>query len=331
MTEIDRDLNAALKLALKRPMKFALVIKAQDEGTLIVSKNTIQPKAIDQAKRELGANQVQKGRCSGDASGLLVFETAKEPAPNLAKVLRSVISRDAGLKLKVDARRGTDVEDDADDPAPGGNPAGDPAAKADVTRRLAALAEAYKVVMAGGGDAAEQVRKQFETIAALTAKQDYAAAAKAIDVLEGLLDSEPNDKALADEARQRGHDDALGGRGRRAGKLVGTDLEDYIHHYDGGFEAGKRARVERELSRLTQALPKAQADLLRAEIAKGKTAADFTAAYDLGFKEGDAFTQPNSRNRFTSSVALLAMYDMGYHDGEVKRWKRTGEMAPDND
>ncbi len=324
MTTIDRDLAGALKLALTKPMNFALVIKAPGEGTLIVSKKPIPIGAIAQAKRELGGGQIVKGRCTGGPSGQLVFETAKEPAPNVAKTIKAVIKRDAGLTLNVETKQAPDLADDEDeaktDPAYG-KPKTDPAdakAKTDLAKRLAVLSDRYKVATNSDDADSKRLKQQLETVKTLIAKQDYAAATNALDVLEHLLDALPTDKDLAEQARQRGFADGESGRGRRGGKLVGTDLEDYLDHYDAGLEAGKKARVKKQLAdrKITGAVASEE---------------ELQAAYDLGFKEGDGHKDARSRPKFTKNPALLASYDTGYHDGEMKRWKRTGEAAPDPD
>ena len=115
MTKLDRDLAGALKTARQKSMHFALVLKAPGEGTLIVSKNPVSGGSIAQAKQELGGGQIIKGRCVGGPSGQLVFETAKEPAANLAKTLKAVIARDAGLNLKIETRRASDLVDEEDE------------------------------------------------------------------------------------------------------------------------------------------------------------------------------------------------------------------------
>lgn len=112
MSKIDHDLAAALKLAKTNAMNFVLVTKSPGESRLIVSKHTIKSPAIDEAKRDLGGGQILRGRCTGDGNGLLVFESTKEPSFTVAKTIKAVITRDAGLTLKVDARKAPDIVDD---------------------------------------------------------------------------------------------------------------------------------------------------------------------------------------------------------------------------
>lgn len=317
MPAIDRDLAAALKLALKNPMRFALVLKGPGEGTLVVSKKAIPVGVVAQAKKELGGGLVVRGRCRGE-DGRLVFETAKEPGPNLAKTLKAVIRRDAGMALQVDARRASDLpdEDDAEEaPAPPTDPAA-ARAKADVARRLAALAGPFRVATNSDDEDSRRLKEMLERVRALVAREDWAAAARGLDELEALLDDLPNDEDLAREARRRGVADGEAGGGRRAGKLVGTDLEDYIDHYDAGFEEGKRARLKKALA-TRRIQPGADAG-----------EAELQAAYDLGFREGDRDPNPRSRSRLARNAALLAAYDVGFHDGELRRWRRSGEAAP---
>src|SRR5262249_13409131 len=136
---LDRDLAGALNQVKRRAMNFALVVKGPDEGTLIVSSKTIPTQKIDEAVKELGGGKRYKSRCSGDAKGQLVFETAKEPLPS-AKTLKAVIRRDAGLSLNVEVRTAADLTDDDD--KDGADPSAAKAAKdrEAVLKRLKALA-----------------------------------------------------------------------------------------------------------------------------------------------------------------------------------------------
>jgi hypothetical protein len=113
MSTMDRELAAALKLAKTRAMNFAFVSKSPGQGRLIVCKDRINPKMIDEARKQLGGGQILKGRCAGDGNGQVLFETARDPGLGLAKTLKEVITRDTGLRLQVDARKAADVADDA--------------------------------------------------------------------------------------------------------------------------------------------------------------------------------------------------------------------------
>ncbi len=117
MSTIDRSLAEALKSAKTKSMNFVFVSKSPGEGRLIVCKDRISSHAIDQARKELGGGQVLQGRCTGDGNGQVVFETNNEPSLTLARTLKTIITRDAGLNLKVDARKAVDSAGDA-----GGDP-----------------------------------------------------------------------------------------------------------------------------------------------------------------------------------------------------------------
>jgi hypothetical protein len=212
MSEINHELVTALKLAKTKAMQFALVAKGPTDGTLLVSKNKIQAKAIAEAKKTLGGGQIYKGRCLGDADGELVFEIAKDPPASLSKTIKTIIHRDAGLTLKVDARKAHDVSDeddqeetdteeaaapadqaDANAGAPAkspGNTAGAPSADKDqVHNRLAAIAVKYKKAVAAGGADAGKLHTLFEAIKAFVEKHDYVHASQGLDQMEKLLGS----------------------------------------------------------------------------------------------------------------------------------------------
>ncbi len=205
MSRIDRDLAGALKQAMKKSMHFALVISAPGEGTLIVSKNPIQPKAIAEAKEDMGGGQVVKGRCTGDKDGRLVFETAKEPPPTLTKTLKAVISRDAGLTLKVDARKCADLVDDEEPTAANANaPAQaapkDPAAEAQekqdaqykemVSKALQALASDINQARISRTAGALAIRTQLAKVQDLVERKSLVQAAQATVVLIELINEE---------------------------------------------------------------------------------------------------------------------------------------------
>ena len=207
MPEINHELATALKLAKTRAMQFAFVTKSPSEGTLLVSKNKIQAKAIAEAKKELGGGQIIKGRCQGDADGELVFEIAKDPPVSLSKSLKTIIHRDAGLTLKVDARQAHDVseEDEQDetdsneavapallkngstDSDSGQAPAMHVADKEQVHNRLAALAVQYKKLVAAGTADSEKLHTVFEAVKGFIEKHDFAHASQGLDTMEKLL------------------------------------------------------------------------------------------------------------------------------------------------
>src|SRR5207244_13094535 len=74
------------------------------EGTLIVNKDPTSAAKIAEAKKDLGGGKVYTGTVHYDPkTDELVFETPGDP-PDV-RTLRAVISRDAGLSLKVAARK----------------------------------------------------------------------------------------------------------------------------------------------------------------------------------------------------------------------------------
>jgi hypothetical protein len=114
MAEIDAKLAAALKQARKTPMNFALVAKGSNAGKLVLSKKKLTATEVSAAKKEAGGGgTVFRGRCVGE-EGKLIFELAKEPPATLDKQLRTIITKEAGLTLKVEARRAPDLVDEGE-------------------------------------------------------------------------------------------------------------------------------------------------------------------------------------------------------------------------
>ncbi len=60
-----------------------------------------------------------------------------------------------------------------------------------MTKRLAALSDRYGVATSNDDADSKRLKQQLATIKSLIAKQDHAAAAKALDELERLLDASP--------------------------------------------------------------------------------------------------------------------------------------------
>lgn len=112
--EVDKELAAALKLAKTKRMYFALVMKGGAQGTLIVQKMKIPPGKIDAAKKELGGAAVVRGTCMGE-DGALVFETAKPPAPAVAKLIKKIAKEEAGLTINPVARVAQKPDEDDDE------------------------------------------------------------------------------------------------------------------------------------------------------------------------------------------------------------------------
>jgi peptidoglycan hydrolase-like protein with peptidoglycan-binding domain len=96
MTMPDAELTAALKQASSKKMFFAFILKGSD-GQLLVSKAKIPPKAIAEAKKEVGGVPIT-GKCFGPINDLL-FQVAKQPPPSLGAALKKVIKRDTGLTI----------------------------------------------------------------------------------------------------------------------------------------------------------------------------------------------------------------------------------------
>lgn len=100
---MDAKLVAAIKNARTTPMLFAFVAKGTNDGILLLHKSTIPPKEIADARTSTGGKVLARGRCVGEQD-TLVFEVGKEPAPTLAKQVKAIIHRDAGMNLAVEFR-----------------------------------------------------------------------------------------------------------------------------------------------------------------------------------------------------------------------------------
>jgi tetratricopeptide (TPR) repeat protein len=103
MPDIDAELAASLKAAKSGTMFFAVVAKGANDGALLLSRSAVPANRIAEAKKKCGGGTLLKGRCFGE-EGTLVFELADEPPPTLAKQIRTLALRDAGLSLNVTTR-----------------------------------------------------------------------------------------------------------------------------------------------------------------------------------------------------------------------------------
>jgi peptidoglycan hydrolase-like protein with peptidoglycan-binding domain len=97
MPDLDTDLIAAIKQAKSKPMFFAFIPKGAD-GKLMISKKKIAPKAIAEAKKEIGGGNPITGKCTGPA-GDMEFTVAKDPPATFLPAIKKVAKRDTGLTL----------------------------------------------------------------------------------------------------------------------------------------------------------------------------------------------------------------------------------------
>ncbi len=117
MAEIDAELATAIKAAKTgKNMYFAMIAKGATDGQLLVSKTKIPPAKINEAKKEAGGGTVIRGRCIGE-DGIIVFQTAKEPAGTAETLAKKLIKTNAGLVLNVVFRVSADAEDEAEESA----------------------------------------------------------------------------------------------------------------------------------------------------------------------------------------------------------------------
>ncbi len=180
-TEIDKDLQATLKLAKAgRPMQFAFLAKGIG-GTLLAAKRLL-PAPIAEAKKKEGGT-LFRGRLVGE-DGALVFEVAKEPPANLAAQLKHSIKEHTGLLVDVVVRVKGDAEEE---PAATEEPAA--ADHAVVVARLQALTPDVKAALAG--PAAARVQALLGTINGFIKGHDFPGAARALDELAPLVAAPP--------------------------------------------------------------------------------------------------------------------------------------------
>jgi hypothetical protein len=194
MSQIDQDLTTALRRARTQAMNFALVLKGPEDGTLIVSRHPITPKTIAEARPDLHGCHVYKGRCVGKEHDHLVFESATEPPAILAKILRALISRQTGLLLHVEARKGSDhsdVEVHGEAAAHADVKPDDAVAvllKETVRKRLVDLAGRINLAR-GEAPIAQRLHTLLAAIKAFVEKHDFAHASQGLDLLEQLVAS----------------------------------------------------------------------------------------------------------------------------------------------
>ncbi len=114
MPEVDTKLAQFLRQAKSKPHYFALVAKGSADGVLIVDRKAVGGKQIAAAKLESGGTIVYKGKVFGE-EGATVFELKNAPPGSLPRQLKTIIARDAGLKLTVVARQATNPDENEDD------------------------------------------------------------------------------------------------------------------------------------------------------------------------------------------------------------------------
>ena len=111
MPEVDSKLAQSLRQAKTTPMRFVFIAKGSSDGALLVSKSTVPPNDIQEAKKRCGGTTLIRGRCLTE-NGVLIFEMGKPPPATLAAQLRKVIMRDAGLTFHVETRHAAGLEDE---------------------------------------------------------------------------------------------------------------------------------------------------------------------------------------------------------------------------
>ncbi len=185
---LDEELVHGLKIAKTKRCRFAFVVKGGADGALLVTKQKVPPVLITLAKKKCGGSGVVKGAVFYE-EGTYVFETAKPPAATLAKALKLVAKRDAGLTIKVDCRQGTDPDliEDGEEPqevpvAPPQAPPKDPAAA--YQARVSALAENLKKAILTKSEAGNEAKLRFSESQVFSRKKDFERAMSLLIVVE---------------------------------------------------------------------------------------------------------------------------------------------------
>src|SRR5688572_22156050 len=128
MPDVDTKLVTGLRQAKTSPMFFAFIAKGATDGALLVAKKKIPMKEINEAKAACGGKLVFQGRCVSE-EGKMVFEMAKEPPGTLAKQIKTIIHRDAGMNMQVETRVAPDLAEEGESdtaPTAQGTPPGAP-------------------------------------------------------------------------------------------------------------------------------------------------------------------------------------------------------------
>jgi len=219
----DAKLATHLKMARTadktNALFFSLVMKGGADGALIVAKKKVSPKDIKAAKDKCGGTAVLSGRCFSE-DGKVVFEMPKTPPGAMTKVLKTIITRDAGFTLNVLPRQAPDADVDEADEAEGAagesqegdepNPEaptanGQAAATAADAAAAAAQFKAWqKELLFKAQTANDETKQKFklgmEKAQELAQQQKYELANTLLDKLETMLDQAAAAPAAPDPA-----------------------------------------------------------------------------------------------------------------------------------
>jgi hypothetical protein len=106
----DKELNKALKRAKTDQIFFAVIAKSSSEGKLLMGHGKVSATALAEAKKSLGGGQESRGICVGE-NGTHVFYFRQDPPSTMAQLLKTIAKEDAGLTIKVECRKKTDMGD----------------------------------------------------------------------------------------------------------------------------------------------------------------------------------------------------------------------------
>jgi hypothetical protein len=83
-----------------------------------VDKKKVGKSDVEEAKKQSGGSAVVQGICYGGDDGVLMFQTAKTPAPAWANVVKKIAARDAGMSVKAEFVLGGEPEEGAGEEPP---------------------------------------------------------------------------------------------------------------------------------------------------------------------------------------------------------------------
>ena len=172
-------------------MYFALVLKGAD-GALLVDKQKVKKNDLEAAKKQSGGSTVIQGTCYGGDDGVLMFETAKAPAPTWAAIVKKIATRDAGVSLKAEFVQGGGGEEEGGEsegeegsaPSPTKAPGN---AAALFAARLKSLLPQVKDALTAKLPAGEEAKQCATEASNLARSNDYDKANALLDTAEALL------------------------------------------------------------------------------------------------------------------------------------------------
>jgi hypothetical protein len=183
------------------PLRFAVVMKSPKEGSLALSKKKVTPDQIKEAKAGAGGGRVvARGVCFTE-EGKSIFETPKEVAGSLSKVVKFYVFRDTGKKIKPIFRVGANLEDEGEEQEGQESEGQESDAGADAAAswkaRRAAIQQPYLDALKNQPGKAGDLRAALTYADEKAEAGDFAQAMKSLDRVENLMQASPSSKSGA--------------------------------------------------------------------------------------------------------------------------------------